>query len=297
MRAFFYSPHPDDETLSMGLAMVQYLSTGVETHLVSMNSGGAIGVANTLNGVTACSVPGDHPYTHAPAREGYAPLTVEDTADARILEARGALGAMAMIPPTPPSARGAVYHHVAGLPDGFGGSAHSPPTADGIAQAKTVIKSYIDSYPNSFHYTMSDAEALVGMASDGGPGHPDHAACGVALRQMKQSNDLAPGMGGSTYAQVLVNARFFVSRLYWAISQPDGQYPDPLLDVAGGTLSWFNSGSRYNEYCAWLRNQVVKPYKAWQPAAGTYGLGWHQVPSQFNANFGSSASIANLWHA
>jgi len=295
-RVFLYAPHPDDETLSMGLAMVYYLANGVDVHLVSMNSGAALGVANTLNGVTGCSVPADHPYTHSPAREGYEPLDVADTASARVLEARGALGAAAMIPPTG-STRGAVFHHIADLPEGFGGAAHGPPTAAGIAAAKTVIQGFVDSYPNSFHYTMTDAEALTGMAADGGTGHPDHAACGVALRQLKKSTAIAPNSGGLTYAQALTGARFFVSRLYWASSRPDQKYPAPLLTVASGSLAWFNSGSRYSEYAAWLRSQVIRPYKAWNPATGTYGLGWHQVPSQFNANFGSAVSIANLWHA
>jgi LmbE family N-acetylglucosaminyl deacetylase len=105
-RVFFYSPHPDDETLSMGLAMIYYIAAGSDVHLVSMNNGGALGAANTLNGVTACSIPADHPYTHSPAREGFAPLAVPDVAAARIKEARGALGAMAMIAPPPPPVGG-----------------------------------------------------------------------------------------------------------------------------------------------------------------------------------------------
>ena len=296
MRVFLYSPHPDDELLSMGLAIVYYLANGVDVHLVSMNNGGAIGVANTLNGATGCSVPADHPYTHSPTREGYPTLTVADIAAARILEARSTLGAMAMVPPSTATA-GSITHHVADLPDGFGGPAHNPPTAQGVVLAKGIIKSFVDTYPNSFHYTMTDAEALDGMASDGGPGHPDHAACGCALRELKQSTALAPGMGGLTYAQALTGARFFVSRLYWATSRPDTKYPAPLLDVANGTLQWFNTGSRYADYCNWIRGQVLKPYKAWNPAAGAYGVGWHQVPSQFNSNFGTGVSIANLWHA
>ena len=38
-------------------------------------------------------------------------------------------------------------------------------------------------------------------------------------------------------------------------------------------------------------------YRAWNTAAGAYGVGYHQVSSQFNNNFGPSATIANLWHA
>lgn len=295
-RVFFYSPHPDDETLSMGLAMLHYIANGCDVHLVSMCNGEAAGVANTLNGsangtAVVCSTPADHPYIHSPAREGYTALTAADIGDARILEARSTLGAMAMVPPVTPGVLGTVTHHVAGLPAEFGdpgsGSSTSPPTPAGIASAKAVIKGYIDAYPNSFHYTMSDADH-----------HHDHAACGIALRQLKNDTvNVIPGTS-LTYHDALVNARFFVSRLYWAISQPDGHYQQDLLDAANGTLAWFNYyGSRYTLYCDWLRNQVIKPYRSWNPAAGAFGVGYHQVVSQFTNNFGPSASIANLWHA
>ena len=108
-RVFFYAPHPDDETLSMGLAMLHYIANGFEVHLVSMCDGSADGVANTLNGSAngtpiVCSTPADHPYIHSPAREGYpgGPLTAATVGAARILEARSALGAMAMVPPITP---------------------------------------------------------------------------------------------------------------------------------------------------------------------------------------------------
>lgn len=285
-RIFLYSPHPDDETLSMGLAMVHYLAAGCDVHLVSMNNGGALGVANTLNGLSPCSTPADHPYTHSPAREGYAPLTVASVAAARILEARAALGAMAMIPPSTPGVLGSVTHHVVDLPDQYGcgcSSSTGPVTPEGIAAAKAAILPFVTGYPNSFHYTMSPADH-----------HPDHAACGLALRQIKAENPTLLG-----------TPRFFVSRLYWTVT--NDLYAEDLRVAAGGlpgpngtngSIAWFNySGSRYSEYAAWLKGPVQKVFRAWNPAGGAYGIGYHQVTSQFNANFGPSASVANLWHA
>ncbi len=281
-KVFFFAPHPDDETLSAGLALVYYLAAGFDVHLVSMNNGGALGVANTLNGLSACSVQADHPYTHNPAQEGYDPLTVEAVAAARILEARSALGAMGMIPPSPGiPATGAVYHHIANLPDFYGNpgstSSTAPVTPEGIASAKAVMLPLIEANPNSFWYTMSPSDH-----------HPDHAACGYALKEIKTENPTLLG-----------TPRYFVSRLYWAISQPDGLYPPEVLAAAAGTLAWFNySGTRYDEYCAWLRTKVVPAsYHNWNPASGAYGIGYHQVLSQFTKNFGPSASIANLWHS
>ena len=299
-RIFFYSPHPDDETLSMGLAMLHYIANGFDVHLVSVTNGSALGVANTLNGGTDTGTPvtctiSDHPYIHNALREAYplvspaVRLTVDDIGAARNKEARSALSMMAMVPPVTPGAIASVTHHTENLPGDFAGSSSastSPVTPEGIAAAKTIIKSYVDNYPNSFHYTMSETDD-----------HHDHAACGFALRELKNdTTNHVPWDNTLTYHDALVNARFFVSRLYWAISQPDGQYPADVASMPG--LAWFNYyGAKYTDYCNWLRNQIIPVYRAWNPAAGAYGIGYHQVASQFNNNFGSSASIANLWHA
>lgn len=295
-RVFFYSPHPDDETLSMGLAMLYYIASGVDVHLVSITNGSS--TADYLNGSTdsgtavACTI-SDHPYIHDPMREGYpldspaTRLTVADIGAARNKEARSALAAMAMVPPVTPGVRGPVTHHLENLPGDFSGSSPSstsPPTLEGIAMAKEIIKRYVDQYPNSFHFTMSETDD-----------HHDHAACGIALRQLKNDDTNKVPWDDITYHDALVNARFFVSRLYWAISQPDGKYP---ADVAAmPNLAWFNAGSRYGIYVDWLRTQVQKAYRSWNPAAGAYGVGYHQVSSQFERNFGPTVSVANLWHA
>lgn len=298
-RVFFYSPHPDDETLSMGLAMLYYIFYGYEVHLVSMTNGEAIGVANTLNGsangtALVCSIASDHPYIHTPAREGYEPLTVPAIGDARILEARSVLGMMAMLP----GATGTVTHHIAGLPSEFGnpggGSSTTPATPEGIAAAKTVIKQYVDDYPNSFHHTMSESDK-----------HHDHQACGFALRELMNDDVNKVPWADRTYKSALSGSRFFVSRLYWALAQPDGKYPPEVLAAAGataqdpdGSLGWFPYGAKYNDFCDWML-KVIKVYRAWDPAAGTYGIGYHQVPSQFTKCFPPPTSVekqGNLWH-
>lgn len=282
---FLYGPHPDDETLSMGVAALHYISNGFPVHLVSMTSGGAAGISNTLNGSTACTCPGDHPYVHNPAREGYELHTVESIAAGRIAEARSALGAMSMVPPIAGIAPGAVYHHVGGLLDGFGnpdsGSSTAPVTRAGIDAAKAVMLPFIQDYPNSFHYTMSPADH-----------HKDHAACGLALREIKAENPTLLGV-----------PRFFISRLYWTVT--DGLYAADLRAAAGGTaadpngsIDWFTAaGSRTPVYADWLRNRVIKAYRAWNPAGGSYSMGYHSVAAQFESNFAPGVSVGNLWHA
>lgn len=262
---FFYVPHPDDETLSMGLAITHYLAAGLDVHMVSMTRGEAGGPIGSFNGNNPCNW-AQHPWTHNPVREGYAPITADILGAARLQEARSALGAMATVTPNPGvAATGNVFQHEGGLPDGFGTTS---PTA--VADAQAVIQTYTDAYPTAFHRTMSPTDD-----------HPDHAACGQALRNLKNAN---PILGG---------AMFFVSRLYWAISQPDGQYP---ADVAAEGPQWFPTTARYAEFCTILRNRAVPCFSSWNPAEGSYAIGYHQVANQFAHNFGPSASIANLWH-
>jgi LmbE family N-acetylglucosaminyl deacetylase len=260
-RVFFYSPHPDDETLSAGLALVWYLAHGYEVHVVTMNRGGNGGPLGSFNGSNVCNW-AEHAYTHNPGREGYSTLTSAALGAARLLECRSAIGAMATVTPTAGFTAGAIYHHEGGLVDAFGTS----PT--GVNDVKAIISGFAASHPNSFHHTMSYTDD-----------HADHAACGEGLRQLKLVDPS------------LVNSRFFVSRLYW------GPTPPRPADVAAAPgLAWFNAGSRKADFDAVLRNRVVKAYSAWSPAAGSYAIGYHQVAGQFSNNFGPSATIANLWH-
>lgn len=274
---FFYAPHPDDETLSMSLAIMQFLAVGgYRVHVVSMNRGGVTPASLKLGvGGTAC---GFHGYVHNPAVEGFAPLvTNADVGAARITETRTAVGAMAMFPTLNSLNPSQLVHHDINLPDAYGGSDYLNPSPTGIALCAAVIADFATQFPNSLHYTMSPADH-----------HPDHAAVGQALRDAK----LAGIVNG--------NARFFISRLYWGT--PVGNYAADLLTEAAGTLQWYGTGSgtfsaQYAAYCAWIRLHVVPAFKAWNPAAGAFGIGGlHSTPSQFANNFDPAVSMGNLWH-
>lgn len=270
-RVFFFEPHPDDATLSAGLALTSYLAGGCDVHVVGMSRGAVTPSSVKLDGSGICGYDG---YTHNAAREGYAVPTADEIGTARVREARSALGAMATVSPSPGAPQGTVTYHEGGpdgfLPDGFGGTYGQPPTADGIAAAKSVIQWYVENYTNTFFFTMSPTD-----------NHPDHAACGQALRDLK--ND-------ETHGPALVNARFFVSKLYWDY--------DLNPDVAAQPgLAWVNAGPRKADCDAVLRNRVIRCFSAWNPAEGSFGIGYHQVVNQFANCFGTSVNIANLWHA
>lgn len=286
-RIVFFGPHPDDETLSAGLAMVSYLAGGCDVHVVGMSRGAVTAASVKLDGSGVC---GYDNYTHNPVGEHYAVPTSDQIGTIRVNEAKSATGAMATITPSAGVSAGVMTYHeghptTGFLPDLYGSTGtNTIPgltcTADGVALAQTLIKNYVDNYSNTFFFTMSPTDD-----------HPDHAACGQALRNLKNDNvNICPGSGGLTYAQALVNSRFFVSRLYWDYSKnPDvAAQPD---------LQWFNAGTRKTDCDNTLRNQVIRCYSAWNPAEGSFGIGYHQVVNQFLANFGPGVSIGNLWHA
>lgn len=306
-RACFFVPHPDDETLSMWPAL-HLLAAGYTVHFVFMSRGGVTPEAVRLNGVdptgtpSVCSLP-DHAYVHKPADEQYAPLTQADMGPIRLREGYSAAAIMGRIAPTNPATPGHVICHDENLPLEWGnGSGHGDPTAEGIQAAEDIIRRYVEDLPNTFFYTMSPTDD-----------HPDHAACGKALRNLK--GDPTRGIAGDpVLASELVNAMFFVSKLYWGSATT----PRPA-DVLAEKCAWYpniypnNTASlpRMPEYSTYLRNKVIRPYvSSWcsadqtvevgQEAAisrGTFCVGGHQVYSQFyNAIINPSIAISALWH-
>lgn len=282
------SPHIDDETLTMALPLTDWVGRGDNVHVAFMNRGGTASVRPSINGVSGCNC---HAWRHNPDREGYEPLlTTEDVGAARLLEAKSAMSALGTVP-TVGVPQGSLTWSEGGLSDNFGG-ATLPPLESGIDAAEQAIRLLVQRFPNAFFYTMSEGDAS-----------PDHRSCGIALRRLMNSDDVVPGRT-STYRQLLVNARFFVSRLYWAASN-GGSYPQAVLDAAGvdengaSRLKWYNAttvGSRYDEYCGYIRTRLITPYTSWLPAQGVFGVGRHSVHAQFTSNFGTGVSIATVWH-
>lgn len=265
---FIIEPHADDFLISMGQATAHYYGGNYNVHLLTMTRGGSGGVLDDLAGDVVCS---SHGYRHNPAKEGYTAPAEADFGDLRLAESRAALGAIAGAV----TGTGTVDHACGNLSDGFGGPAGGPPTAAGIAAAQAVIKQYVDTYANgtTFFHTMSPTD-----------NHPDHAACGQALRNLK--NDPA-------YSAIVSGSRFFVSRLYWADADV----------IAEGTTTFPATASRKAEYDKACR-VAAKAYAAWQPPK-TLAVGYHQVINQMYTNGldtqgnwtpSNSVVIENRWH-
>lgn len=265
---FLIEPHADDFLLSQGLAAAHYFGAGYRVRLLTMSPSGSGGVLDDLAGTVVC---GSHGYRHSPAKEGYTAPLEADFHDLRLAESRAALGILAAAV----TGAGDCEHFDGGLPTGFGGPAGAPPTAAGIAAAQDVIKYYVDTYATgtTFFHAMSPTD-----------NHPDHAACGQALRNLK--NDPA-------YSAILSGSRFFVSRLYW--NDPDV--------IAEGTTTFPVTMSRKAEYDKAVRI-AAKAYAAWQPPQ-TLAVGYHQVINQFYQNGldsqgnwtpSNGIAIENRWH-
>lgn len=79
----FYSPHPDDEVLSMGMAIAECVKRGDEVHLVLMTHGYDSNAINVLNGDVYCNW---HHRKHNPEKEGYKKLTKQDMGNLRVKE-------------------------------------------------------------------------------------------------------------------------------------------------------------------------------------------------------------------
>jgi len=159
----FYSPHPDDETLNMGITIAEHVAAGRDTHVVLMTHGRVTGALDAINGVT---LSGYWKVMHNPTQEGYSPLTKSDLEQARIREFHHACAQLGV-----PSAN----RHIEYLDD--------PSSTGGESitknEAKAVIEYYIDQDPEADHFTLSYHDI-----------HPDHAAVGQALLELYNDGEI-----------------------------------------------------------------------------------------------------------
>jgi LmbE family N-acetylglucosaminyl deacetylase len=68
----YYIPHPDDETLSMGIAIADSVYKGHEVYLILLSQGFDSNVRNIINGKEFCKW---HKKYHSPKKEGYKQLS------------------------------------------------------------------------------------------------------------------------------------------------------------------------------------------------------------------------------
>jgi LmbE family N-acetylglucosaminyl deacetylase len=281
MSVVFVSPHIDDETISGGVLNTFYASHGHNVVIAYMNRGGNGGPSGQLSGTQPCV---RHGRTHDPVREFYSqqtmPFLPADIGNLRIAEGRSIVGALDTMPPLVQNGSGmitpgAVNLAEGNLPDLFGGAAGQPPTEEGIDAAYDVIVSLANQTPNSIFITMSEHDP-----------HPDHAACGIALRRA-----INEGVVGSA-------ARFVVTPNLWDTTTA---YPANRALVYAHNPTWFDPGMYFpaarTPIREFARNTLAPIYDSWNPAGGSYAVGYHQVYAQFLKVYGIGKTPAVLWYA
>ncbi|MGN6332341.1 MAG: PIG-L deacetylase family protein [Motilibacteraceae bacterium] len=243
------SPHPDDETLSMGVLLAEAEQRGVRCVLVVMTDGwttsafsreaqrwdgwaaqhpvGAIGVLRHLDPAAVPPMAGHGAQAgiqHAPG------LTRQVLALARTEETRAAAERLGV------AAGDVVLAHL-DAPDSDGG----PRTT--VAEAESVIRVMARRFPGATFVTMSYSAER----------QPDHLDDGVALERLAA-------------AGVVRRALFTVSRLWWGLPSPTARWLVP------GDLA--------------VRSRVLAAaasYQEWEPADLRLGVGWASVRQQFEA--------------
>lgn len=305
-----FCAHWDDAELTMW-PYINYIAAGYDVRIIGMSPGAVTAASLRLDpdpthyaaGVQPVCTWADHAYKHNPTQEQYTLPTTEEIGLARIAEGKSAAGAMGMIPPTDPASPGFVYTHAESLGTNWGsggsGSSTAPVVPEGIDAAEEIIRNYMAAYPGSVVWGHSPTDA-----------HCDHRAVGLALRRLKgvptyMGATATPRFtftgGDPVLAPALVNAQFWVSKLYW--STPAGEYGSRI----GEYCSWYPNTypdntkilPRREEYTAWIKTKVLKAYTAWCPAAGQFAIGGgHSVPAQFADCFGAPPPFvaSALWH-
>lgn len=153
----FISPHPDDESLSMGMGIANHLWYGHDVHLTLLSWGSESSARDVINGSVYCSW---HKVNHNPGPEGYSPLDVGQFSNARINEFRYSAACLGVKPENI-----SIYNYSDG---GI--------TKDDV---KSTISSFLSGHPGATIKTPSYYDK-----------HPDHSVCGYALLDMYKSGEV-----------------------------------------------------------------------------------------------------------
>lgn len=272
--------HIDDEMISAGVLNVFYAAHGHTVNLNYMNRGGNGGPSGQLDGTEHCV---RHNLTHNPVRESYlqqVPFQPVDIGLLRIAEGRSIAGMLDSMPPLVDKGNGAGFYQPGDvtysdhdLPDGFGGLAGQPPTEAGIDAVYDVICERALARPGSIF--LSHAEDDV---------HPDHAACGRALRRAVVNGKVGPA------------ARWVVSPNFWFTTTA---FPVNRALIYAHGPGWFDPGMYYplaRESIREFARMTVGIYDSWNPAGGSYAIGAHQVWGQILKVYGPGKTPAVLWY-
>jgi len=150
----FYTPHPDDETLSMGVLIAAAVRHGDRVIVVSLTDGRTTGAIRAIN----ARLTSEHPA--GTARD----LTIDQVAASRQGELRRATTDLGV------AAQDVVLAHLDAASSDDGAIVT-------VAEAEQVIRAFADRYPAATHVTMSDTAEH----------QQDHLDAGAALRRLSDA--------------------------------------------------------------------------------------------------------------
>lgn len=214
--ALFIAAHPDDETLAMGVAIVEHVAAGQDVHLLWLTRGTASSVLAELNGTSTNPDPW-WGLEHVPADEGYTPLTAEQLGQARIAEATTAARCLASGLP------GTLALHEAGLVDG------SVTQAD----AYDAILAVCDTIAPGAQVRLK-AHTWVPQLDN----HKDHIAAGAAVKQL-----------GDEQPNRFADRRYYLLPAYW--TDPDLSLVTEVWDLPSDAGIAARAVNACRAYGAW----------------------------------------------
>lgn len=237
------SPHPDDETLSMGVLVADAERAGERCVVVAMTDGGSTGAYGALRrrwrawqstahagrlarGLAVVGGPGTRPPGSPAGAE--APLTRRAVAAARISEMRAAVSHLGVAPDD------VVLAHLDAATSDDGARTT-------VAEAAAVIRVLARQFPEATFVTMSDVAER----------QPDHLDDGTALHLLAEQG-------------VVAHAEFAVSRLWWGLPAPAPRWVLPRDAVVADEV-----------------RSAAHEYGRWDPRDLRLAVGYTSVRHQF----------------
>ncbi|HEX6968884.1 MAG TPA: PIG-L family deacetylase [Micromonosporaceae bacterium] len=235
--ALFIAAHPDDETLAMGVAIVEHLAAGQDVHILWMTRGEASGVRSKLN-ATSPTPNSWWGVMHSPEDEGYAnplgeALDLAAFGVARMAEANTAMAALASGLP------GTLTPHEAGLPDG------------GVAvfDAQAAILTLCDDIAPGGQVRLKTHTWRTQLDN-----HGDHIATGTAARNLAVADPARFG-----------DLRHYLLPAYW--SDPDLTLVGEVWDLPSDAGVAARAVNAARAYGAW-----APPHRFAVGHHSTYGM-------------------------
>ena len=237
----YFSPHQDDEVLSMGIDICNSVNMGQDVHVVLCTDGSKCNVRMHLADGKAC---GKHAGTHIYH------LTEEELAEARDKEFRESCRAL-----------GVRESHVHIPEDRFGDRQLT------VSGSKRIIMRFIDARGSDCVVCTLDPNY------ENSGQHCDHKALGYAAVELFNEG-------------VIGELRLFMEPYY------SERFKHKMDMVRGECRTVTGSPSKPVKE---KLKKAVEAYSRWEPEAGRYAVGYHDIAKAFDSLLKNGTSYCHVW--